>query len=99
MVEERGEPCLRLAVCGPAPVTHFPGPAPGACFAGSHSPRPPHLAPPTPQPIARLCSSASQLLLRSLTSHVRSSNPFHPGVNFRGYLFHTFPTACQSPLP
>src|SRR5262249_44005702 len=61
-----------------APVTHFPGPAPGACFAGSHSPRPPHLAPPTPQPVARLCSSASQLLLRSLTSHVRSSSATAP---------------------
>src|SRR5205807_295660 len=69
---------LRLAVCAPAPVTHFPGPAPGACFAGSHSLRPPHLAPPTPQPVARLCSSASQLLLRSLTSHVRSSSATAP---------------------
>src|SRR5262249_34999157 len=53
-------------------------PAPGACFAGSHSLRPPHLAPPTPQPVARLCSSASQLLLRSLTSHVRSSSATAP---------------------
>src|SRR2546430_11039855 len=83
MVEERGEPfllsvTLRLAVCAPAAVTHFPGPAPGACFAGSHSLRPPHLAPPTPQPVARLCSSASQLLLRSLTSHVRSSSATAP---------------------
>src|SRR5256884_4151994 len=67
-----------LAVCAPAPVTRFPGPAPGACFAGSHSPRPPHLAPPTPQPVARLCSSASQLLLRSLTSHLRSSSATAP---------------------
>src|SRR5258706_7211515 len=48
------------------------------CFAGSHSPRPPHLAPPTPQPVAWLCSSASQLLLRSLTSHVRSSSATAP---------------------
>src|SRR5207245_5579944 len=69
---------LRLAGCAPAPLTHFPGPAPGACFAGSHSLRPPHLAPPTPQPVARLCSSASQLLLRSLTSHVRSSSATAP---------------------
>ena len=30
----------------------------------SHSPRLPPLAPPTPQPVARLCSSASQLLWR-----------------------------------
>src|SRR5258707_12410378 len=35
-----------------------------ACFADSHSPRPPPLAPPTPQPVARLCSSASKLLWR-----------------------------------
>src|SRR5262249_33469625 len=32
----------------------------------------------TPQPVARLCSSASQLLLRSLTSHVRSSSATAP---------------------
>ena len=38
---------------------------PGACFAGSHSPRPPPLAPPAPQRIAPPCSSASQLLWRS----------------------------------
>src|SRR6202035_2469372 len=50
-----------------------PGPAPGACFAGSHSPWPPPFAPPAPRPVARLCSSASQLLWRSLTSQVRSS--------------------------
>src|SRR5207302_10930526 len=80
---------LRLAVCAPAPVTHFPGPAPGACFAGSHSLRPPPLAPPTPQPVARLCSSASQLLLRSLTSHVRSSSATAPRL----------PDAGQSSAP
>src|SRR5271169_2840168 len=65
--------CLQLAVCAPAPVTRFPGPAPGACFADSHSPWPPPFAPPAPQPVARLCSSASQLLWRSLTSQLRSS--------------------------
>src|SRR5207245_8950436 len=80
---------LRLAVCAPAPVTHFPGPAPGACFVGSHSLRPPHLAPPTPQPVARLCSSASQLLLRSLTSHVRSSSSTAPHL----------PDACPNAPP
>src|SRR5262245_44169414 len=58
-------------------------------LAGSHSPRPPHLAPPTPQPVARLCSSVSQLLLRSLTSHVRSSSATAPRL----------PDAGQSSAP
>src|SRR6202022_1522794 len=52
---------LQLAVCAPAPVTRFPGTVPGPCFADSHSPRPPPLAPLTPQPVARLCSLASRL--------------------------------------
>src|SRR5438874_6252561 len=56
----------------------YPGSESGACFAGSHSPWPPPLAPPAPLPVARLCSSASQLLLRSLTSHVRSSSATAP---------------------
>ena len=50
-------------------MTRFPGPAPGACCAGPHSPRPPPLAPPAPPRIAPPCSSASQLLWRGLTSH------------------------------
>jgi hypothetical protein len=59
-------------------VTRFPGPAPGTCFADSHSPRPPPLAPPAPQRIAPLCSSASQLLWRSLTSRARASSATAP---------------------
>jgi hypothetical protein len=39
--------------------------------------RPP-FAPPAPRPVARLCSSASQLLWRSLTSHVRASSATAP---------------------
>jgi hypothetical protein len=35
-------------------------------------------APPTPRPVARLCSSVSQLLWRSLTSRVRSSSATAP---------------------
>ena len=46
---------------------------PGGATVSSHSPWPPPFAPPAPQPVARLCSSASQLLWRSSTSHVRSS--------------------------
>ena len=83
MVEERGEPspssfALLLAVCVPAPVTRLPGPVPGACFAGSHSPWSPPLAPPAPQRIAPPCSSASQLLWRSPTSHARASSATAP---------------------
>src|SRR5262245_2783479 len=70
--------CVSSRTAG-APL-HDAAPRPGmtSLLAGSHSPRPPHLAPPTPQPVARLCSSASQLLLRSLTSHVRSSSATAP---------------------
>jgi hypothetical protein len=67
-----------LTVCAPAPVTRLPGSVPGPCFAGSHSPWPPPFAPPTPQRIAPPCSSASQLLRRSLTPHVRSSSATAP---------------------
>ncbi len=74
-------------VCEPAPVSRVPGTVPGACFAGSHSPRSPPLAPPAPQRMAPLCSSASQLLWRSLTSHVRASSataPRLPDADRRG---------------
>jgi hypothetical protein len=57
----------------PAPAPHCPSPAPGACFAGPHSPWPPPLAPPAPRRIAALRSSASQLLWRSMTSPVSPS--------------------------
>ena len=83
MVEERGEPspssfALRLAVRVPAPGTRFPGPVPGACFAGPRSPRPPPFAPPAPPPVARPCSPASSLLWRGLTSRVRASSATAP---------------------
>ena len=85
MVEERGEPllpslpccpsffALRLVVRVPAPGTRFPGPAPGACFAGSRSPRSQPFAPPTPLPAVWRCSSASLLLWPGLTSRARTS--------------------------
>ena len=50
---------VRPSVRVPAPVTRFPGPVPGTCFAGPRSPRSPSLAPPAPQRIAPPCSSAS----------------------------------------
>src|SRR6202043_261552 len=67
-----------LAVCVPAPVTHFPGPEPGACFADPHSPWSLPFAPPTPQRIAPPCSPASQLLRQSPTFHVRASSAAAP---------------------
>src|SRR5208282_3116055 len=62
-----------LAVRGPAPGSRAPGSGSGACFADPRSPRSPALAPPAPRPVARLCSSASRLLCRSLTSLDRAS--------------------------
>jgi hypothetical protein len=50
----------------------------GACFAVPHSPRSPPFAPPAPLPVAQLCSSVSQLLWQSLTSHVGSSSALAP---------------------
>src|SRR6202047_3405222 len=67
---------LCATVCEPASVTRLCGAESGACAAGPHSPWSPPFAPPTPrrlsppriapQRIAPLCSSASQLLWRSL---------------------------------
>jgi hypothetical protein len=42
-------------------VPRVPGAAPGACFAGPHSPRPPPLAPPAPQRIALLPEITAEL--------------------------------------
>ena len=73
---------LPLLVRGPAPVSHSPGPAPGACFAGPRSPRSPPpdqvrgrlFAPPAPPRIAPHCSPASSLLWQGLTSRLRASS-------------------------
>ena len=72
-VEERSEllpPRMRSSA--------FPGPVPGACFAVPPSPWPLPFAPPTPQPVARPCSPASQLLWQSLTSRARTSSATAP---------------------
>jgi hypothetical protein len=63
---------------GSVKMTRLPGSVPGACFAGSHSPRPLPLAPPAPRRIAPRCSPASQLLRQGLTSHVRASSATAP---------------------
>ena len=59
-------------------MTRFPRPEPGTCFADPYSPWPPPFAPPTPERIAPLCSSASQLIWRSLTSRTRTSSATAP---------------------
>ena len=73
-----GSISLRLVARSPAPVTRFPGSVPGTCFAGPRSSRSPPFAPPTPPPVARLCSLASSLLRRSQTSRVRASSASTP---------------------
>ena len=59
-------------------MTRFPGPAPGACFAGPRSPRFPPFAPPAPPPVARHCSQASSLLWQDQTSRGRASSASAP---------------------
>jgi len=72
-------PSVEVLPCQPIHFgTRFPGSEPGACFAVPHSPWSPPFAPPAPQPVARLCSSVSQLLSRSLTSRVRLSSAMAP---------------------
>ena len=48
----------------------MPGSESGACWLVPCSPRPPPFAPPTPAPVARRRSPASQLLWRGLTSRL-----------------------------
>src|SRR6516164_4771930 len=82
MVEERGEPLLLpepwFAVRGRAPVTRVPDSVSGACYARPRSSRSPPLAPPAPRRARPPCSSASQLLWRSVTSHSRASSATAP---------------------
>src|SRR5450631_3658025 len=59
-------------------MTCLPGSVSGACGPCSCSPRPPPFAPPTPHPIRRTCSPASQLLWRGLTSPARASSATAP---------------------
>src|SRR3954464_13259826 len=73
-----GSVSLSLVARGPAPVTRFPGSVPGTCFAGPSSSQSPPFAPPTPPPVARLCSLVSSLLWQSQTSRVRASSASTP---------------------
>src|SRR5712672_2794917 len=62
-----------VSVHGPVQGTRLPGSESGACWLVPCSPWPPPFAPPTPAPVARRRSPASQLLWRGLTSHARAS--------------------------
>ena len=76
-----------LSVRDPDRGTRLPGSASGACRPVPRFPRSPPLAPPAPPPVARHCSSASQLLWRSVTSRFRSSPataPRLPDTDRRG---------------
>ena len=107
VVEERGEPFLPLVPRGmstgsspvagsraPAPGSRDPGSEPGACVAGSRSPRPPPFAPPAPPPVPRPCSLASSLLRRGLTSRVRASPATAPHLPGAGRA--TYPSSGQT---
>ena len=74
-----------------ASVSHDPGSKSGVCFARPHSSRSPPLAPQRSQP---LCSSASQLLWRSQTSHGRASSATAPRLPDAGQRS----TNCEPPL-
>jgi hypothetical protein len=64
---------LPLSVRSIERMTRLPGSVSGAYRPFPRFPRSPPLAPPAPPVVARLCSSASQLLWWSVTSRVCSS--------------------------
>src|SRR5467141_434959 len=92
---------LCAAVCEPASVTRLCGAESGACAAGPHSPWSPPFAPPTPQRIAPLCSSASPLLWRSATVRARASSATAPHLPDADHPSHSTLTASHeiSQLP
>src|SRR5260370_5320765 len=63
-----------VSVHGPVKGTRLPGSESGACWLVPCSPWPPPFAPPTPAPVARRRSPASQLLWRGLTSRLCASS-------------------------
>src|ERR1700716_4732613 len=63
-----------VSVHGPVQGTRLPGSESGACWLVPYSPWPPPFAPPTPAPVARRRSPASQLLWRGLTSRLCASS-------------------------
>ena len=77
--------CKQRDVHRPTPGTPVPGSVSGACGSVRRSPWSRPLAPPTPPPLARRCSQASQLLRPSLTSPVRSSLATAPRLPNAGH--------------
>src|SRR5260370_24721991 len=63
-----------VSVHGPVQGTRLPGSESGACWLVPCSPWPRPFAPPTPAPVARRRSPASQLLWRGLTSRLCASS-------------------------
>src|SRR3984893_16155997 len=92
---------LCAAVCEPASVTRLCGAESCACATGPHFPWSPPFAPPTPQRIAPLCSSASQLLWPSATSRARASSATAPHLPDADHPSHSTLTASHeiSQLP
>ena len=83
----------RLPYASQHPVARLSGTEPGTCLVDSHSPRSPPFAPPTPQRIAPLCSSASQLLWHGQTSRARASSATAPRLPDADRPSHTTLTA------
>src|SRR6266542_6925094 len=90
VVQKRREPRIRVLACDsgahyPAHLTRdLPGSASGARFAGPCSRRPAAFPPPTPPPVARPCSPASQVLRGCLTPDGRSSRASGSSPSPRG---------------
>src|SRR5260221_1841135 len=68
----------QLLVHVQAPGTRFPGSVSGTCVALPCFPRSLPLAPPTPPPVAQVCSPTSSLLWKGLTSPACSSSASTP---------------------
>src|SRR5258708_23990045 len=73
-----GEAHKQLLVHDQASGTRLPGSVSGTCVALPCSPWSSSLAPPAPPPVAQVCSPASTLLLRGLTSPARASSASTP---------------------
>src|SRR5260221_689863 len=73
-----GEAHKQLLVHDQASGTRFPGSVSGTCVALPCSPWSSSLAPPAPPPVAQVCSPASWLLRRGLTSLARASSASTP---------------------
>jgi hypothetical protein len=78
-----GEAHKQLLVHDQPSGTRFPGAEAGTCVALPCSPWSSSLAPPAPPPVAQVCSPASWLLRRGLTSLARASSASTPRLPVR----------------